>query len=98
MSHAFHSSKHAFYHTVSLSRWLSSFLFVASPLVIGGVAHGFIAGLLALLSWPERSSGAFLLMSEPLSGALAALHGFRSRGAEPESGPEVSFGAFMYIR
>ena len=55
--------------------------------MIGGVAHGFIAGLLALLSWPERSSGgAFLLMTEPLSGALAALRGFRRRWAEPEPG------------
>ena len=66
--------------------------------MIGGVARGFSARLLALLSWPECSSGAFLLMSEPLSGALAELRGFRRRGAELEPGPEVSFGAFMYIR
>ena len=43
-------------------------------------------------SLAERSSGAFLLMSEPLSGALAALRGFR-RWAEPEPGPEVALGA-----
>ena len=61
--------------------------------MIGEVAHGFSAGLLALLSVPERSSGAFLLMSEPLSGALAALRGFRRRWAEPEPGPEVALGA-----
>ena len=60
--------------------------------MIGGVAHGSIAGLLALLSLPERGSGAFLLMSEPLSGALAALRGFRRRWAEPELGPEVALG------
>ena len=65
---------------------------VASPPVIGGVAHGFIAGLLTLLSWPERSSGAFSLMSEPLSGALAALRGFRRRWAEPEPVVEVALG------
>ena len=67
-------------------------LSVAAPLVIGGVAHGSIAGLLALLSLPERGSGAFLLMSEPLSGALSALRGFRRRWAEPELGPEIASG------
>ena len=58
--------------------------------MIGGVTHGSIAGLLALLSLPERGIGAFLLMSEPLSGALAALRGFRRRWAEPELGPEIA--------
>ena len=52
------------------------------------MAHGFIAGLLTLLSWPECNSGA----CEPLSGALAALRGFRRRWAESESGREVALG------
>ena len=76
-------------HSFSFQR-VCSFLFVASPLAVGEVAHGFSAGLLALLSVPDRSSGAFLLMSEPLSGALAALRGFRRRWAEPEPGPDVA--------
>ena len=58
--------------------------FAALPLLIGGVAHGFsVRGVLLC----------FLLASETfcstgMSGAFAALRGFRRRWADPEPGPE----------
>ena len=45
------------FDTVLLSSWLNGRLvLVTFPLLIGGVAHGFIAGLPALLSWPDRAA------------------------------------------